>query len=695
MGLRLKKIAVVGLALCAGGVGMCTPTAAAATSPIGAHSMLQLGDPPSFMAAMFREAAAMHASTLRMDVAPSIVFGDSSGPPDFSGLDEVMALAQQYHLRVIGDLFTVPASIASCSTPTPPDQAVRCGTDDLPDYGSMISKIVSHADPVIRDWEIWNEPDSGSFFTGTPQQYAWMLKTAHDSIKQVDPQANVLLGGLSGTSAMNWLAQVFAVSGADAAHDFDTTNIHERSPLAFLAGDLRAWRRFLAVYGVFRPLWVTEHGYPSDPAYQYDPAFAGGAASQAAYLTASVPTLIDAGASQVFVTERDNLSGQWASEGVLGGNVFDPPVSDPQVVEKPSYAALSALAACYEASGHDCPGPGPAAAPSSVAMPPTTVGSSVISVLTVSNPGAEPLPIGSLTLVPGSGEGIALRSDGCSDQIIEPGQTCRVVLGFAPTLGGSATAALRVPSDQGTLTVPVSAVAPSVSSLTATQPAGTSFRPISADGVGYLQRMVLTLANPLSVPVHVTAQSLSGTDPGQFLTRLDLCASATLAPGATCSITVMFAPTRAGRASAGLTLSGDGTPLQVALSATAFPRPRVSWTDLPAANRCLAGGPRRRVRVLVSQPGVVRWRIESAARGPRCGASSGRGAGARSSAHGHAVTGQRLRDLRGHRGYLATVMLPSTLGRQGLRAGGYRLTLTATNRHGTGDAAVVPLAVVG
>ncbi|MFZ0043468.1 MAG: hypothetical protein WAK93_19320 [Solirubrobacteraceae bacterium] len=60
--------------------------------PIGVHSMLQLNDPPSFMAAMFAEAAKMDASAIRLDVAPALAFPGPSQPPDFSGLDEVMAL---------------------------------------------------------------------------------------------------------------------------------------------------------------------------------------------------------------------------------------------------------------------------------------------------------------------------------------------------------------------------------------------------------------------------------------------------------------------------------------------------------------------------------------------------------------------------------------------------------------------------
>ena len=64
--------------------------------------------------------------------------------------------------------------------------------------------------------------------------------------------------------------------GADAAHAFDVATVHERTRLDALAGDIGAWRGFFSGYGFTGPLGVTEHGYPSDPAFQYDPGYAGG-----------------------------------------------------------------------------------------------------------------------------------------------------------------------------------------------------------------------------------------------------------------------------------------------------------------------------------------------------------------------------------------------------------------------------------
>jgi hypothetical protein len=558
---RARRLAAVVSLVGTFAVGMCLGTVALAQGFIGAHSMLQLNDPYGFMQEMFAEAAGMHASAIRLDVAPSLVFTEPSGSPDFSGLDEVMALSERYQLPVVADLFTIPPWIADCQTPT--SQPTRCGTDDLSDYRSMIAQIVAHADPVIRDWEIWNEPDATTFFDGTPQQYALMLRAAHDAIKSIDPQANVLLGGISGVYATSWLAQVFATAGADAAHAFDIANVHERNQLDALAPDIASFKHFLAGSGFAGPLWVTEHGYPSDPAFQYDPAYASGPASQAAFLTASIPTLLDAGADAVFVTERDNLSGQYASEGVLGGDVFDPPVADPLVVEKPAYAAVRALADCYSGLGRDCLGPAPAASPGSLTIPATRLGSSATSTISVSDPGLAPLQLGAVALAAQTSASFAVQQDGCSDDILEPGQTCSIVVRYGPESGGDAAAQVQLPSDNGGLDVNVQAVSPSASSLAAARPA---FRRTNAvDRVGRVKRLILKLKNPLSAPVHVTRAVLTGRNRTEFSVRANRCAYTELAPRASCRLTVLFTPSRRGPARAVLTLRGDGRPLLITL----------------------------------------------------------------------------------------------------------------------------------
>jgi hypothetical protein len=642
--------------------------ATAAVSPIGAHSMIQLDDPPSFMRAMFSEAARMGASTIRLDVAPALVFPDSSLDPDFSGLDEVMALAGDYHLRVVADLLTIPTWLADCPASTPAGDVARCATNDLPAYGAVIGQIVTHADPVIRDWELWNEPDSGQFFHGTPSQYAWMLRTAHDVIKQVDPYAQVLLGGISSTAGSTWLAQVLAVPGADALHAFDVANVHERGWLDGLASEIRAWRAMFAGVGFTGPLWVTEHGYSSDPAFQYDPGYAGGAGSQAAFETASLPTLLDAGASEVLVTERDNLGGQFASEGVLGGDVADPPVSNPAPVEKPAFAAVQTLAACYVTLGHDCPSAAPRAAPVAVTLPPARLGSASKATVTVSDPGPEPAALGSAALATSAPGPLAVERDSCSGLILEPDETCTVTVRFTPSAAGSLFATLQAPSDQGVIAVAVKATSPSVASLSVSAPVRPRGEP---DGAGFPQRLTLTVANPLAGPVHVASAQVAGR---RFSITADRCAGASLAPGVTCTVIVRWRPRSPGTGRGALTLRGDGTPLVVALRPTAFALPVVAALRLVRGGNCLDrhGGV---AEATVDEPAALSWTLRRAAHlvDPRCGRAR---AGISPAARPPTRPIRSLLRLRGRR-----------------RPGTYRLTVTAHNAHGRGPSRTLWLTV--
>jgi Abnormal spindle-like microcephaly-assoc'd, ASPM-SPD-2-Hydin len=670
--------------------------ASAAVSPIGAHSMLQLDDPPSFMEAMFAEAAGMGASTIRLDVAPALVFPDSPSDPDFSGLDAVMALAGQYHLRVVADLMTIPPQLADCPPSTPPSDAARCATDDLQAYGSLISQIVTHADPVIRNWEIWNEPDSGQFFHGSPSQYAWMLRTAHDAIKQVDPQAQVLLGGISSTAGSPWLAQVLAVPGADAAHAFDIANVHERARLDGLAGDIHAWRAMLAGAGFIGPLWITEHGYPSDPAFQYDPGFATGPASQATYLAASLPTLLDAGAAEVFVTERDNLGGEFASEGVLGGNVVDPPVNDPKVVEKPAFAAVRTAAGCYMAIGRDCASASPLAAPAALTLPPARLGSASQATVTVSDPGSEPVAFGPAQLATATPGPLGVEQDDCSGLILEPDERCMMTLRFTPTTAGSLSAALQLPSDQGAIAVPVSATSPSAASLAASpliRPRG------EPDGVGHAQRLTLTISDPLAGPVHVASARVSGR---RFSIAADSCAGTSLAPGATCALTVLWRPLSSGTGRGTLTLGGDGRPLVVALRPSAVALPVVTALRLARGGDCLArhGGV---AEATADEPATLSWTLRRAphAVDPRCGRTlTAASPASRSAARGTRSAAGRTRSAAGRTRSAAGRARPADGGTRSVlrlrgarRPGTYRLTAAARNAHGRGPSRTLWLTV--
>ena len=119
--------------------------------------------------------------------------------------------------------------------------------------------------------------------------------------------------------------------------------MHLRGTVDAVVNRYDAFRSWLAEHGFHGPLWVTELGYPADPAFQTDPAYKDGDASQAAYLTQSLLGLGEAGAPEVFVTLRDNsaLEGKYVSEGLE--QIDETPGGDYPVTRRASFAAVHRL----------------------------------------------------------------------------------------------------------------------------------------------------------------------------------------------------------------------------------------------------------------------------------------------------------------------------------------------------------------
>jgi hypothetical protein len=165
----------------------------------------------------------------------------------------------------------------------------------------------------------------------------------------------VLLGGLMTLASREWLRRALSTPGVASGRAIDIVSIHVRGRLASLGRTIRRWRAFARRADINAPIWVTEHGYPSEPRFQTDPRFDTGEPGQAAYLRRSIAALVRAGAARVFVTERDNLGGAFASEGLLGGDVRDPPSPTPLIKPKPAAAMFARLTSRVPIPGRTTP----------------------------------------------------------------------------------------------------------------------------------------------------------------------------------------------------------------------------------------------------------------------------------------------------------------------------------------------------
>jgi hypothetical protein len=322
------------------------PAAGTQAAPVSSHAMVYACCTPFEMKErIFAESAALGAEFVRVDVQVNDVFeGDSGGPapaPDWRGLDEVIALARRHRVNVLGILLNPPSWLSTCPERRP--DHVRCAASDPAEFGQLAGEIAAHAGSAIDHWEVINEPDGRWAFEGSAEEYGQMLVAAHGAVKARAPEDKVVLGGVMRPHEPAWLGQVFAIPGA--AQSFDIANVHLRGSVAAVVSRFGEFRARLAGYGFAGPVWVTEHGYPADPAFQTDPAFTGGDPAQAAYLTQSLVGLGEAGAGQVFVTLRDQgAAGEYASEGVE--HLVEAPGY--AVQRRPAFAAVRRLADSWD-----------------------------------------------------------------------------------------------------------------------------------------------------------------------------------------------------------------------------------------------------------------------------------------------------------------------------------------------------------
>jgi hypothetical protein len=125
----------------------------------------------------------------------------------------------------------------------------------------------------IEEWEIWNEENLPAYWGGStpsPTDYATLLTLADQAIHGADPQADVLMGGLSarggpsGVPPQTFLSQLYDVPGI--SQHFDDVGVHPYAETP--AESLQATRQVRDVMDAHgdaaKGIWATELGWSSE-----------------------------------------------------------------------------------------------------------------------------------------------------------------------------------------------------------------------------------------------------------------------------------------------------------------------------------------------------------------------------------------------------------------------------------------------
>jgi len=144
-----------------------------------------------------------------------------------------------------------------------------------------VTQTVTRYKDRVSAWQVWNEPNNPTFWTGTKEQYAQLLQVTYDTIKRVDPGAKVLGPTITGVDE-SWL-------DAMPWDKFDVLALHLYVPPAALNDQgysyytqgLPNLKSVLTRRGP-KPIWITEFGYSSGQGAQ--PWYVGDEKLQARYL---------------------------------------------------------------------------------------------------------------------------------------------------------------------------------------------------------------------------------------------------------------------------------------------------------------------------------------------------------------------------------------------------------------------------
>lgn len=193
------------------------------------------------------------------------------------------AATYQHHLRLPSfghrrayelPLWTQNAQNAPCSTRPPiglsepwNDWTTEDG-DPINYWGRFIYTVASRYRSAISHWEVWNEPDLPWFWTGTPAEYARLLKVAYQAIKSACPECTVLFGGIVFYANPDFYRQALDALRSDPEapahnHFFDAFAIHLYSRSSAIVDITQIVRNDLRTRSLDRPIWLTETGVPA------------------------------------------------------------------------------------------------------------------------------------------------------------------------------------------------------------------------------------------------------------------------------------------------------------------------------------------------------------------------------------------------------------------------------------------------
>lgn len=181
-------------------------------------------------------------------------------PGTVQGLNFILDEAAKRGLKVLVVTFGTPGWANGGQGPAVPPS-------DTGAFGRYAAQLGRMFGDRVAAWQVWNEPNWHSFWTGSAAQYAALLREGYGAFKATSPNAAVVFGGLA-SNDVSWLRDAYA-AGAAGAFDVMATHPYPSPSDAPPEADTTlartaALRELMVASGDGdKPVWFTEFGWSS------------------------------------------------------------------------------------------------------------------------------------------------------------------------------------------------------------------------------------------------------------------------------------------------------------------------------------------------------------------------------------------------------------------------------------------------
>lgn len=218
--------------------------------------------------------AATGVKWIRIDVGWNDIERRDADHTDWSGIDRIVNAANARGIHVLGILSYTPRWARDDGCPE-----ITCPPADQDQFAAFAEVAAKRYAPKgVHAWEIWNEQNLNLGYWGNSAvRYSHLLRVVYPAIKNVDPNATVISGGLSpaattdgSMSPVDFLTALYANGAGDS---FDAVGMH---PYSFPATPnytihWNAWSQMADVGNTLRDvmaahgdggkkIWLTEFG---------------------------------------------------------------------------------------------------------------------------------------------------------------------------------------------------------------------------------------------------------------------------------------------------------------------------------------------------------------------------------------------------------------------------------------------------